>query len=107
MSAFTPPPKSMITALTMTGNTTKTRRVTRDQVTAENVASALPGGYSVSHPESLLRNFKGTTEQALRLALEVLYTEQVDYLTRNKLGGLDNHAMRLAREALAFKPRLE
>jgi hypothetical protein len=37
----------------------------------------------------------------LAFALKGLYEDQVDYLTLNKLGGIDNHWMRAARIALA------
>lgn len=37
----------------------------------------------------------------LLMALEMLYAETADYIRLNKLGGMDNHCMRLAREALA------
>lgn len=42
---------------------------------------------------------------ALRMALQMLYDDTADYIERNKLGGMDNHCMRLAREALALMPR--
>ena len=37
----------------------------------------------------------------LLFALKGLYADQVDYLTINKLGGMDNHWMKAAREAIA------
>ena len=58
---------------------------------------------SSTDPTDLLRDFKGTTEDALRMALQMLYADTADYITRNNLGGMDNHAMRLAREALASR----
>jgi hypothetical protein len=39
--------------------------------------------------------------RTLAFALKGLYDDQVDYLTLNKLGGIDNHWMRAARIALA------
>jgi hypothetical protein len=38
---------------------------------------------------------------ALLAALQGLYADQVDYLTLNHLGGLDNHWMKAARAAIA------
>jgi len=35
------------------------------------------------------------------MALQMLHDDQADYIKRNNLHALDNHAMRLAREALA------
>jgi hypothetical protein len=50
-------------------------------------------------------------DEALRLALEALETlhdENMDYLTRNKLGGENNQCMVFAREAItAIKAALE
>jgi hypothetical protein len=40
----------------------------------------------------------------LEQALRGLYWDQVDYLTLNKLGGMNNHWMRAAREALGMDP---
>jgi hypothetical protein len=40
----------------------------------------------------------------LEVALRGLYWDQVDYLTLNKLGGMNNHWMRAAREALGMDP---
>jgi len=52
-----------------------------------------------------------TKDEALRLALEALETlhdENMDYLTRNKLGGENNQCMVFAREAItAIKAALE
>jgi len=52
-----------------------------------------------------------TKDEALRLALEALETlhdENMDYLTRNKLGGENNQCMVFAREAItAIKSALE
>jgi tRNA C32,U32 (ribose-2'-O)-methylase TrmJ len=42
--------------------------------------------------------------ERLREALKGLYDDQVDYLTLNHLGGMDNHWMVRARAALAVKP---
>lgn len=50
----------------------------------------------------LLRDFTGSTEDALRMALRMLHDDTADYIKRNNLGGMDNHVMRLAREALAL-----
>ena len=61
---------------------------------------AAPDTQAPSEP-TLLREFKGSTEDALRIALRMLYDDTADYIMRNKLGGMENHAMRLAREALA------
>jgi hypothetical protein len=52
---------------------------------------------------ALLRDFKGSTEDALRMALDMLHDETADYINRNNLGGYENHCMRLAREALALR----
>jgi hypothetical protein len=41
-------------------------------------------------------------ESKLEFALRGLYWDQVDYLTLNKLGGMNNHWMRAAREALGM-----
>lgn len=41
---------------------------------------------------------------ALETALRGLYWDNVDYLTLNKLGGMNNHWMRAAREALGMDP---
>lgn len=49
----------------------------------------------------LLRDFAGSTEDALRMALQMLYDDTADYIQRNNLGAMNNHAMRLAREALS------
>lgn len=43
-----------------------------------------------------------TRESKLETALRGLYWDQVDYLTLNKLGGMQNHWMRAAREALGM-----
>jgi len=60
---------------------------------------------ALSHPLAveppLLRDFAGSTEDALRMALQMLYDDTADYIQRNNLGAMNNHAMRLAREALS------
>jgi hypothetical protein len=40
----------------------------------------------------------------LEFALRGLYWDRVDYLTLNHLGGMDNHWMRAARDALGINP---
>lgn len=47
-----------------------------------------------------------TTDRTAKLefALRGLYWDQVDYLMLNKLGGMQNHWMRAAREALGMDP---
>ena len=35
-------------------------------------------------------------------ALQMLYEETVDYITKNNLGGMDNQCMQMARNALAM-----
>jgi hypothetical protein len=61
-----------------------------------------------SHP---IKGTSMTQTEALRLALEALETlhdENMDYLTRNKLGGENNQCMVFAREAItAIKAALE
>jgi hypothetical protein len=53
--------------------------------------------------DSLRAQIAARDERIKRLeeALRGLYEDQVDYLTLNNLGGMDNHWMKAARAALA------
>jgi hypothetical protein len=49
--------------------------------------------------EDFIRN-QGARNAELEAALRGLYGDQVDYLRLNHLGGMDNHWMKAARQAL-------
>jgi len=66
------------------------------------------GEWSLRIPEPPAPVFVESVPKAdpakLEFALRGLYWDHVDYLTLNKLGGMNNHWMRAAREALGMDP---
>jgi hypothetical protein len=77
-----------------------------DRLQAEVERLSTPTSYDAvvtakSIAEDFIRN-QGARNAELEAALRGLYEDQVDYLRLNHLGGMDNHWMKAARQALVL-----
>lgn len=103
------PPKTT-TRMKIFGSMVESKRPTMDHLPSLDINTERTKAEWVEHFFRVtdfyisLSKWQDAREKELENALRGLYWDNVDYLTLNKLGGMNNHWMRAAREALGMDP---